>query len=212
MNEETRARVFEPFFTTKEGKGTGLGLATAFGIARQSGGAITVDSAPGQGATFRVWLPVATSTDAPASRRTSSGPPRDRGVARGSHTVLLVDDEQMIRSSLAEFLRIHGFVVLEARHGLDAMEYAKGYAGEIHVLVTDVVMPRMGGKTLAEALVALRPTVKVLYLSGHSESTIIRRGHIDAGVTLLQKPFPPEALVSHIQELLAGPRTEPASP
>jgi signal transduction histidine kinase len=197
MDEETRARVFEPFFTTKEGKGSGLGLATAFGIARQSGGAITVDSAPGRGATFRVWLPVATSErPAPASL----SPPRM--TLRGTQTVLLVDDEEMIRSSLAEFLRMHGFTVLEARSGADALEQSKRYAGEIDLLVTDVVMPRMGGKTLAETLAALRPSIKVLYLTGHSESTIIRRGHIDAGVALLQKPFPPEALVSRILELV----------
>src|SRR5262249_17827372 len=120
MNEETRARVFEPFFTTKEGKGTGLGLATAFGIARQSGGAITVGSTPGHGATFRVWLPVATLGE-PSLRPSANPRP---AVVRGSQTVLLVDDEQLIRSSLAEFLRLHGFVVLEARHGVDAVEHA----------------------------------------------------------------------------------------
>jgi signal transduction histidine kinase len=199
MDEATRARVFEPFFTTKAGKGTGLGLATSFGIVRQSGGAIAVESTPGNGATVRVWLPVATGP----SEEAENSPP---STARpGSETILLVDDDDAVREPLAEFLRLYGFTVLEARTGLSAIEHAKR-AGEIHVLVTDVVMPRMGGKTLAEALVALRPNLKVLYLSGHSESTMHRRGQLDPGVAVLQKPFPPEALVSRIHELALTPR------
>ncbi|MGD0523806.1 MAG: ATP-binding protein [Polyangiaceae bacterium] len=199
MDEATRARVFEPFFTTKAGKGTGLGLATSFGIVRQSGGAITVESTPGRGATIRVWFPAA----AASSEEAAEPPPS--AARRGTETVLLVDDDDAVRGPLAEFLRLYDFTVLEARSGLTAIEYAQKYPGTIHVLVTDVVMPRMGGKTLAEALVALRPSLRVLYLSGHSESTIHRRGQLPPGVAVLQKPFPPEALVSRIHELSVTP-------
>jgi DNA-binding response OmpR family regulator len=119
-----------------------------------------------------------------------------------------VDDEDSIRAPLAEFLRIQGFTVLEARNGAEALEHAKAYAGPIHALVTDVVMPRMGGKSLADALRAVRPEMRVLYLSGHSESTVARRGQIDPGVAILQKPFPPAALVGRILDLLADARPD----
>jgi CheY-like chemotaxis protein len=200
MDEATRARVFEPFFTTKAGKGTGLGLATSFGIVRQSGGAIAVESTPGKGATVRVWLPAADR----GSEVADEAPP---SAARpGNETVLLVDDDDPVREPLAEFLRLYGITVLEARSGLAALEHAKKYGGEIDVLVTDVVMPRMGGKSLAESLLTLRPSLKVLYLTGHSESTIHRRGQLEPGAAILQKPFPPEALVSRIHELAVTPR------
>ena len=206
MDEATRARVFEPFFTTKAGKGTGLGLATSFGIVRQSGGAIAIESSPGRGATVRVWFP---ATTAPTDEATEPPPSAAR---RGTETVLLVDDDDAVREPLAEFLRLYSFKVLEARNGLSAIEHAQQHHGEIHVLVTDVVMPRMGGKTLAESLLAIRPTLKVLYLSGHSDSTIHRRGQVPAGAAVLQKPFPPEALVSRIHELASGPEPPPKKP
>jgi signal transduction histidine kinase len=197
MDDETRAHVFEPFFTTKGGKGTGLGLATSFGIVRQTGGAIAIESAPNQGAIVRVWLPASkvSVSDAPHEGQHSAARP-------GTETVLLVDDDDAMRGALAEFLRIYGFTVVEARNGPDALAHAREHPGEIHVLVTDVVMPRMGGKTLAETLVALRPKMRVLYLTGHSESTVHRRGQVEAGAVVLQKPFPPEALVSRVHELL----------
>jgi signal transduction histidine kinase len=202
MDEATRARVFEPFFTTKAGKGTGLGLATSFGIVRQSSGAIAVESTPGKGATVRVWLPAA---DRPIDDENEPPPSAARP---GTETVLLVDDDDPVREPLAEFLRLYGFTILEARSGLTAIEHAKRYAGDIDVLVTDVVMPRMGGKSLAESLIALRPNLKVLYLTGHSESTIHRRGQLEPGAAVLQKPFPPEALVSRIHELATAARSK----
>jgi two-component system cell cycle sensor histidine kinase/response regulator CckA len=200
MDDATRTRAFEPFFTTKGGKGTGLGLATVFGIVRQSGGAVAIESTMARGATIRVWLPATTSpsealVEPPAStaRARASGP---------GETVLLVDDDDAVREPLAEFLRLYSFTVLEARTGLDAIEHAQRFQGDIHVLVTDVVMPRMGGKVLSESLVALRPAIKILYLTGHGESTIHRRGQLPAGASVLQKPFPPEVLVSRIHDLV----------
>ena len=203
MDADTKGRVFEPFFTTKAG-GTGLGLATSFGIVRQSGGAITVESAPGTGSSFSVWLPV--------FRGPHAEPPpvyAPRAPRVGKETVLLVDDEEAIRRPLAEFLRLHGFTVLEAKNGVEALEHAERHEGAIHALVTDVVMPKMGGRPLADALRAARPDLRVLYLSGHSDSTIGRRGALEPGVAVLQKPFPPAALVSRIHDVIAG---EPGAP
>jgi two-component system cell cycle sensor histidine kinase/response regulator CckA len=195
MDEATRTRAFDPFFTTKGGKGTGLGLATVFGIVRQGGGAIAIESAPGRGATIRVWMRATTDP-----REDPAAPPPS-AARKGTETVLLVDDDDAVRDPLAEFLRLYAFTVLEARNGLSAIELARQHPGEIHVLVTDVVMPRMGGKTLAESLVSIRPGLKVLYLTGHGESTIHRRGQVAPGAEILQKPFPPEALVTRILDL-----------
>jgi signal transduction histidine kinase len=203
MDAETKSRVFEPFFTTKAG-GTGLGLATSFGIVRQSGGAITVESTPGGGSAFSVWLPVFRGPHPEA--RPSLAP---RAPRIGKETVLLVDDEETIRRPLAEFLRLHGFTVLEAKNGVEALDHAERYEGPIHALVTDVVMPKMGGRPLADALRAARPEMRVLYLSGHSDSTIGRRGALEPGVAVLQKPFPPAALVSRIHDVIAGEASGP---
>ena len=200
MDDAIRERAFEPFFTTKEDKGTGLGLATSFGIVRQSGGAITIHSTPARGTTVRVWLPAAEGTEDAAA-------PPPSAARRGTETIMLVDDDDAVREPLAEFLRLYGFTVLEARRGLEAIEQAKNHPAPIDVLVTDVVMPRMGGKSLAESIVQMRPGIKVLYLSGHSESTIHRRGQLPPGVAVLQKPFPPEALVSRIHEIAGAPKS-----
>jgi CheY-like chemotaxis protein len=199
MDETTRARIFEPFFTTKEaGKGTGLGLSTVFGIVQQSRGGVVVDSVVDRGTTFRVYFPAVQGESA-----REAVPDEAPKMRPGKETILLVDDEESIRVPLAEFLRLNGYTVLEARNGKEAMIRGETHEGFIDVLVTDVVMPKMGGKSLAEQLTPRHPRMKVLYLSGYAEATIVRRGHLDAGAKLLQKPFAPEALVNRIHELLA---------
>jgi len=196
MDRETLARVFEPFFTTKEmGKGTGLGLSTAFGIVKQSAGSIWVYSEPGKGATFKVYLPA--TGDAPAERP-APAPPSE---LRGGETVLLVEDEDQVRSLAAAILRKYGYRVLEAREGAEAIARAGG-DGPVDLLLTDVVMPGMGGAVLAEKLLALRPSMRVLFMSGYTDDAIVRHGILEAGVAFLQKPFVPEVLARRVREAL----------
>ena len=172
MDAATRARVFEPFFTTKEqGKGSGLGLATVYGIVKQSGGYIWVYSEPGHGTVFKVYLPPATT---PRVRRATRGR-RRRREPHGWETVLLVEDEDAVRALAREVLRRHGYVVLEARHGVDALRVAERHTDDIHLLVTDVVMPHMSGRELAERLATVRPTMKVLFMSGYTDHALVHR-------------------------------------
>ena len=164
MDAETQTRIFEPFFTTKErGKGTGLGLATVYGAVRQSGGFLLVHSEPGQGTTFKIHLPRVSGKAATDPLTTAS-----RTLVRGTETVLLVEDEESLNKLAAEILQESGYSVLEAKNGVEALEVAKGYEGTIHLLLTDVVMPKMGGLTLAKQLAVLRPEMKLLYMSGYT--------------------------------------------
>jgi two-component system, cell cycle sensor histidine kinase and response regulator CckA len=196
MDAATQARVFEPFFTTKEqGKGTGLGLATVYGIVRQSGGHIRVESAPGRGATFRVFLPLVEEGLPPAKPPTVSGP------LLGTETVLIVEDEPSVRALAGEALRACGYTVLEASDGGEALLLCQGYKDPIHLVVTDVVMPQLGGRELARRLATLRPEVKVLYMSGYADD-----GAAEAGAAFLQKPFMPDDLARKVRETLAEPR------
>ncbi|HKM90488.1 MAG TPA: PAS domain S-box protein [Candidatus Acidoferrales bacterium] len=198
MDPETQSHIFEPFFTTKEqGKGTGLGLATVYGIVQQSGGHITVYSQPGQGATFRLYFP---PVEEPADRG-SGIRPRPK-VPKGSETILLAEDETEVRELAREALRRGGYAVLEARDGEEARRLAEGYAGPIHLLVTDVVMPNLGGPELATRLLEARPGIKVLYMSGYSE--FISAGHVGLGplTHFLQKPFSLELLGRKVREVL----------
>jgi PAS domain S-box-containing protein len=197
MDASTRARVFEPFFTTKEqGKGSGLGLATVYGIVKQSGGYIWVYSEPGHGSVFKIYLPYAASLVASATddRSPSSG-------TRGWETVLLVEDEDAVRALAREVLRRHGYVVLEARHGLDALRVAERHPDVIQLLVTDVVMPHMSGRALAERLGAVRPKMKVLFMSGYTDHAVMHR-HLAPGAAFLQKPFSPETFARMVRALL----------
>jgi PAS domain S-box-containing protein len=198
MMPEVRARIFEPFFTTKEpGKGTGLGLATVYGIVRHSGGHVAVYSEPGLGTTFKVYLPRA--PEAASRGKPHLGP---AALPRGSETVLLVEDEDAVRSLTGLVLRQSGYAVLEAGHAGEAHRQAQRHGGPIHLLVTDVVMPGAGGRQLAEQLHARHPQMKVLYLSGYADDAVVRHGILGEEVNFLQKPFSPAALAHKVREAL----------
>jgi PAS domain S-box-containing protein len=201
LTPEARAHLFEPFFTTKElGKGTGLGLATVYGIVKQNGGFIYVDSAPGQGTTVRVYLPLSTEPLPGADAALSAPPP-----SGGSETVLLVEDEAAVRQFARRALESSGYCVLSAGDGAEALALASRHPGPIHVLLTDVVMPGMGGPELARRLSLLRPTLRVLYCSGYTDDASLRDGVRESGTAFLQKPFAPEDLIHKIREVLALP-------
>jgi CheY-like chemotaxis protein len=191
--------IFEPFYTTKdEGKGTGLGLATVYGIVKQSGGFIWVYSEPGLGSTFKIYLPAASRSDTVQSARTP-----EAGCYKGTDTLLLVEDEAPVRHAECEFLTRIGYTVLEAENGADALRVAREYAGSIHLLVSDVVMPNLGGPQLAQQLAAERPSMQVLFVSGYAEATILRRGVVNLQTHFLQKPFSLRTLSAKIRGVLS---------
>jgi PAS domain S-box-containing protein len=197
MGRATQSRIFEPFFTTKErGKGTGLGLSTVFGILRQSGGSIWVQSAPGEGSTFTVFLPrVDGAPDAlPA--------PAATGTLKGTETILLVEDEAQVREVAYAILRHAGYRVIEAGDGEEALRQSADHAGKIDLLLTDVVMPRMSGPELARRLGALRPGMAIVCMSGYTDETVTRHGVPASGVSYLQKPLTPAALTRKVREVL----------
>jgi CheY-like chemotaxis protein len=193
--------MFEPFFTTKEhGKGTGLGLSTVYGIVKQSGADIIVESQPGRGTTFTVYFPRVSESDA----RISEVNRLPLAAIGGHETLLLVEDEPAIRSLAGDILRQHGYKVLEARHGLEALLAGSQYLGPIQLLITDVIMPQMSGNEVAERMTRERPDLKVLYISGYTDDAIIHHGIIQEGTAFLQKPFSPDALVRKVREVLDG--------
>ncbi len=198
MDAATQARIFEPFFTTKEqGKGTGLGLATVYGIVKQSGGWIWVYSEPGHGTSFKIYLPRVAEAVAPAAP--SPVPPVS---VRGSETVLLVEDDEMIRKLVQKVLKANGYTVLVAASGGDAERVAGQHEGPIHLLMTDVVMPGLNGREVAQRLTAARAGIRVLYLSGYTDDAIVHHGVLDPGVAFLQKPFTPAVLGRKVREVL----------
>jgi two-component system, cell cycle sensor histidine kinase and response regulator CckA len=199
MSAEVQSHLFEPFFTTKpQGKGTGLGLSTIYGIIKQSGGHIWVESEPGRGTTFRIYLP---RIDEPADTAAAAD---TRTAPRGSETVLLVEDEDAVRHLLRDVLRRYGYTVLEAANGAEAIDACRTHPGPIHLVVTDMVMPQMSGWEVADAVSALRPKAKLVYMSGYIEHVVVEERVLDSGVAFLGKPFTPEALGRKVREVLDG--------
>ena len=198
MDQETQSHVFEPFFTTKEeGKGTGLGLATVYGIVKQSGGYIQVDSAPGRGTTFSIYLP---EVDEEVTRCSEGVIPADSDL--GSETILLVEDDAAVRELIREILQVRGYTILEATNGGEALHFCQRYNGTIHLLLTDVVMPAMSGRELFERMIGMSPDMKVLFVSGHTDDAIDRRGGLTGSAAFIQKPFTPSALARKVREVL----------
>jgi PAS domain S-box-containing protein len=200
MDKDIKNRIFEPFFTTKElGKGTGLGLSTAYGIVRQHDGFITVDSQVDRGTTFRIYLPRVDDVAEPLDAREAPA-----ASPRGSETVLLVEDEENVRDLACEFLQLNGYRVLKAANGGEALLICEQHEGPIHLMITDVVMPRMSGRELAERLVPLRPEMKVLYTSGYTDDALVPHGVLEPGTHFIEKPFTSDALASTVREVLDG--------
>jgi CheY-like chemotaxis protein len=201
MSKETLSRIFEPFFTTKEvGKGTGLGLAMAYGIVKQSGGYIDVTSAPGRGTTFRVYLPRCAEVPDPRSGVAPVSP-----VSRASGTVLLVEDDEQVRSLARAVLEQNGYTVLAACDGVSALTLAERYPAMIDALVTDVVMPHMGGPELANRLAERMPGLPVLFISGYAEAASFGRGGLACDANVLMKPFGREVLLERLRVLIPAP-------
>ena len=200
MDAETQAHIFEPFFTTKEkGKGTGLGLATVYGIVKQSGGYVWVYSEPGRGTSFKVYLP--RIEDEPTARG-RDGKTDTRALPRGSETVLLVEDEKGVRELAREYLELVGYTVIEAEDGHTALELAAMHVGPIQLLMTDVVMPGISGRELAGRVKAIRPDIKILFMSGYTDQSVVHHGILDTDAALLQKPFTMAALAAKLREIL----------
>jgi hypothetical protein len=198
MDAQTIAHIFEPFFTTKDvGKGTGLGLATVYGIVQQSGGFIALASAPGAGTTFRIYLPeTAAQLETPQPAAPATATPS------GGGTILVVEDSSQLRELFRDVLELHGYTVLDAENGRVALDVAAAFDGKIDLLLTDVIMPEMNGRQLADHLSLARPGIKVMFASGYSADDLVRHG-VEAGMAYMQKPFSPEALALKVKEVLS---------
>jgi CheY-like chemotaxis protein len=201
MDAETKSHIFEPFFTTKElGKGTGLGLSTVYGVVKQSEGYIWAYSEPGKGATFKIYLP---RVDKPAEGMPQKAPSTTGSL--GNETILLVEDDAQVRELTKAILESRGYRVLAMDDSSKALEICKSHGGAIGLLLTDVVMPGMGGRELAERVVKQRPEIKVLFISGYTDNAVIHGGVLGTGSAFLQKPFTPSSLSDKVREILNQP-------
>jgi len=208
IDPDTLTHIFEPFFTTKEvGKGTGLGLATVYGVVKQSGGYIWVESKPQQGASFQIFLPRVAERAAETTVPTAQAE-----TISGSETILLVEDSEALRKLTKSFLESHGFRVLVAQDGQEAIQVENRHSGGIDLLLTDVVMPGMNGRALAERLLSRQPAMRVLYISGYTDSFVARHGVLEQGMVLLHKPFTEEVLIRKVREVLDAKTAEGPSP
>jgi two-component system cell cycle sensor histidine kinase/response regulator CckA len=202
MRREIQAHIFEPFFTTKKpGEGTGLGLAIVYGVVKQSGGWITARSELGQGTTFDIYFPQVLVEDA-AAEPVSKIRVSQASTARGTETVLLVEDQDGIRDLVREYLQNYGYTVLDAGDGNEALQIAGDYKQQIHLLLTDIVMPNVGGRELAQCLTQSRPQMKVLFMSGYPDHATWSSELLDDAAAVLQKPFPLDAMARKIRSLL----------
>ncbi|HZU45353.1 MAG TPA: response regulator, partial [Terriglobales bacterium] len=198
MDPDTQSRIFEPFFTTKEkGKGTGLGLSTVYGIVQQSGGHIFVYSESGRGTTFKIYFPRVQDMNGAISEMCAG-----KSQAVGNETVLLVEDEESVRELVRETLKKNGYTVLEASSGEDALRVAREYGSTIHLMISDVVMPGIGGRELAREIAGSHPQLKMLFVSGYTEDAIQHHGILDEGAVFLQKPFTLDALARKVRGML----------
>jgi two-component system, cell cycle sensor histidine kinase and response regulator CckA len=198
MTPEVQARIFEPFFTTKPiGQGTGLGLSTVYGIVKQSGGYVWVYSEPGQGSVFKIYLPAAQAST-PDDRRTESL----QLPANGTEKILVIEDEDIVRNLACRGLKDHGYTVVEARNGIQALRYIRDHPGTIDLVITDVVMPEMGGRELAQQLIRYEPDVPVLFMSGYTGDDVVHRGLLDPEAPFQQKPFTPVGLATKVRSML----------
>jgi CheY-like chemotaxis protein len=198
IDSETMEHMFEPFFTTKGiGKGTGLGLSTVYGIVKQSGGNIWVYTELGKGTTFKIYFPLVNESNGQHEKATSSAT-----LERGTETILLVEDEELLRKLGRDILEANGYKVIEAKDGVDALAVCEQLDEDIHLLLTDVVMPQMGGRELAEKLAGKYPAMRVLFTSGYTDDAIVRHGIIDEGTNFIQKPFTLDALSQKVREIL----------
>jgi CheY-like chemotaxis protein len=210
MDPETLSRAFEPFYTTKDrAQGTGLGLAVSYGIVKQAGGYIWATSEPGKGSAFQILLPRSTGEEAPIGAEVRSLEAVAETDGCGGQTILLIEDEPLVRDLAVEVLRSRGYRLLTAQDGEEAISIARAHPGEIHLTLTDVVLPAMSGKEVARRLREARPDLKVLFMSGYAEEQVVHRGVVEEDVFFLAKPFTPAALADKVRAVLSESEHSP---